>query len=145
MLPCGGQRHVGIQGGEQPAARPGSLPPQREHGGLTAGRYFQDMHPGQRGHARRGAQRADPDQAGQAIIVGFPRRASQRPAASQSREPSRRGREAQIQQHLASYEHIRIRPGKITTLLRTMVPMARRHATGVFEAFVTGAPAEFAS
>jgi hypothetical protein len=68
------------------------------------------MHLDQLGHARRGAQRADPDQASQAIIVGFLRRASQRPAASQIREPGRRGREAQIQQHLTSYEHIRIRP-----------------------------------
>jgi hypothetical protein len=82
MLPCGGQRHVGIQGGEQPAARPGSLPPQREHGGLTAGRHFQEKHLDQLGHARRGVQRADPDQASKAILVGFLRRASQRPAAS---------------------------------------------------------------
>ena len=70
VLPGGGQRHVGIQGREQPAARPGSLPPQREHGGVTAGHHVQEMHLDRLGHARRGTQRADPDQAGEAITVG---------------------------------------------------------------------------
>ena len=70
MFPGRGQRHVGIQGGERPAARPGSLPPQREHSGLTAGHHFQEMHLDQFGHARRRTQRADPDQASKAITVG---------------------------------------------------------------------------
>jgi hypothetical protein len=122
MLPGGDQRNIAIQGREQPAARPGSLPPQREHGGLTAGHQFQEMHLDQLGHARRGTQRADPDQASKAITVGSLRHGSQQPAASQIREPGRRGREAQIQQHLASYEYLPSRPGKMITLARDQSP-----------------------
>jgi hypothetical protein len=141
MLPGGGQAVVGIQSREQPAARPDGLPPQREHGGLTTGRHFQEMHPRPAWtcRPRRPVGRPGPE-ASKAIIVGSLRRASQRSAASQIREPSRCGREAQIQQHLASYEHVRIRPGKITTLLGIKAPTGR-HAKGVFEASVTGAPA----
>ena len=62
VVPGGGQRNIGVQGREESAARPGSLPPQREHGGLTADRQVQEMHLDQLGHARRGAQRADPGQ-----------------------------------------------------------------------------------
>jgi len=55
------------------------------------------MHLDQLGHARRGTQRTDPDQASKAITVGSLRRASQRPAPSQIREPGLLGGEAQIQ------------------------------------------------
>jgi len=101
------------------------------------------MHLDQLRHAGHGTHRADPDQASKAITVGSLRHASQRPAASQIREPRRRGREAQIQQHLASYEHFPSRPGKMITLLGTKVPTGR-HAKGVFadmvDAVVVGLP-----
>ena len=83
------------------------------------------MHLDQLAHARHSAQRADPDQASKAITLGSLRHARQRPAASQIREPRRRGREAQIQQHLACYEHFPSRPGKMITLLGTKVPTGR--------------------
>ena len=82
----GGQPDVGIQGGEQPAARPGGLPPRREHGGLTPGRHFQEMHLDQLGHARRGAQRADQDQARQ---DNRPARDQKSPRADMPRASSR--------------------------------------------------------
>ena len=130
MLPGGSQRHVGIQGREQPAARPGSLPPQREHGGLTAGHHIPDMHLDQLGHAGHGAHRAGPDQASKAITVGSLRCAGQRPAASQIRQPGRRGREAQVQPHLGSYEHLPIRPGTMIAPPGTKVPMRQSRPMG---------------
>jgi len=122
MLPGGGQRDVGIQGRKQPAARSGGLPPQREHGGLTAGHHFQEMHLDQLGHARRGTQRADPDQASKAITVGSLRHASQQPTASHICEPGLGRAEAQIQQYLGGDEHAPIGPGMGVTPPGTKVP-----------------------
>ena len=121
-LPGGGQPDIGIQGREEPAVRPGSLPPQREHGGLTTRHHVQYMHLDQLGHARRGTQRAVPGQASKAITVGSLRRASQRPAASQIREPGRRGREAQVHKNRGSYEHLSIGPDNVTPPPGTKVP-----------------------
>lgn len=105
VLPGRGQRKVSVQGREQRHARPGSLPAQRQHGGLTADRHVQQMHPGQLGHPRRGAQRADPYKATNAIAVGPLRHLGQQPAASHLGQPGRGSTEAQIQQHLVSGKH----------------------------------------
>ena len=93
LLPGRCQPEVGIQGRKQPAGWPGRLPPQREHGGLTAGHHIQGMHLDQLGHGRHLAQRADPGQPGQAITVGSLRHVSQqpRPSAASPALPPRPG------------------------------------------------------
>ena len=126
MFPRRGQRKVSVQDREQLAARPSRLPPQREHGGLTVGRHVQEMHLHQLGHPRRGAQRANPGQASNAIAVGPLRHPGQQPAASQLRQPGHGGTEAQIQQHLVSDKHLPIAPGTVNTPPGTKVPSGPR-------------------
>ena len=92
-LPGSGQPDVGIQGGEQPAARPGGLSPQREHRGPIPGHHVQDLRLGQLGHARDLAQRTDPGQAGKAITVGSVRlrRSAARRGPDPPARPTRQG------------------------------------------------------
>ena len=126
--PGGDQPDVGIQGREQSAARPGGLPSQREHGGLTPGHHVQDLHLDQHGHARPRAQRTDPGHAGQAITVGSVLHAGQQPGPSQIRQPGHRGRKAQLRQCLGRYEHVLIRADKTNTLPGTKIPPHSHHA-----------------
>jgi hypothetical protein len=80
------------------------------------------MHLDQLGRARRGAQRADPGQAGNAFAVGPLRRPGQQPAASRLREPGRGGTKAQIQQHLVSDKHLLIAAGTVNSAPGTKDP-----------------------
>lgn len=105
LLPGGGQRDISIQGGKQYAARPGGLPPQRQHHAAAARHRVPVMHPDQPGHASAVAQRADPGQASDPVAIGMARGIHQRPATSHSHHPGPGSVKTDIQQHLAGDEH----------------------------------------
>ena len=111
LLPGRGQRDVGVQGGEQPAAGPGGFPPQRQHGGGLAGHQVPEVNLDQPGYTRGGTQRADPGQAGDPLVVGRLRSAQQRAAASQVRQPGLSRGEADISSTSSLMNTPGIKPG----------------------------------